>query len=50
MAGLTPTARVPNIDSSTILRFLDRGEDVTVVARTADMFLDGVRAWLETQG
>ncbi len=25
MAGLTPMARVPNIDSSTILRFLDRG-------------------------
>lgn len=25
MAGLTPMARVPNIESSTILRFLDRG-------------------------
>lgn len=25
MAGLTPLARVPNIESSTILRFLDRG-------------------------
>lgn len=25
MAGLTPMARVPNIDDSTILRFLDRG-------------------------
>ena len=25
MAGLTPMARVPNIDPSTILRFLDRG-------------------------
>ena len=25
MAGLTPLARVPNIDPSTILRFLDRG-------------------------
>lgn len=25
LAGLTPTARVPNIHSSTILRFLDRG-------------------------
>ena len=25
MAGLTPTARVPNIDSSTILLLLDRG-------------------------
>ena len=25
MAGLTPMARVPNIDRSTILRFLDRG-------------------------
>ncbi len=25
MAGLTPTARVPNIEHSTILRFLDRG-------------------------
>jgi 4-hydroxy-2-oxoheptanedioate aldolase len=25
MAALTPMARVPNIDSSTILRFLDRG-------------------------
>ena len=25
MAGLTPIARVPNIESSTILRFLDRG-------------------------
>lgn len=25
MAGITPMARVPNIDSSTILRFLDRG-------------------------
>ena len=24
-AGLTPMARVPNIESSTILRFLDRG-------------------------
>ncbi|MFQ6029570.1 MAG: HpcH/HpaI aldolase/citrate lyase family protein [Dehalococcoidia bacterium] len=40
MAGLTPLARVPNIDSSTILRFLDRG----VMGITGPHITNGERA------
>ena len=40
MAGLTPVARVPNIDSSTILRFLDRG----IMGITGPHITNGQRA------
>ena len=40
MAGLTPFARVPNIEDSTILRFLDRG----IMGITGPHIVDGVRA------
>ena len=40
MAGLTPMARVPNIESSTILRFLDRG----IMGVTGPHIINGDRA------
>ena len=40
MAGLTPTARVPNIDDWTILRFLDRG----IMGITGPHITNGERA------
>ena len=40
MAGLTPFARVPNIEDSTILRFLDRG----IMGITGPHIVDGARA------
>ena len=40
MAGLTPMARVPDIESSTILRFLDRG----VMGITGPHITNGARA------
>lgn len=40
MAGLTPMARVPNIESATILRFLDRG----VMGVTGPHITTGARA------
>ena len=40
MAGLTPLARVPNIESSTILRFLDRG----IMGITGPHIIDRERA------
>ncbi|MCI0438825.1 MAG: aldolase/citrate lyase family protein [Chloroflexi bacterium] len=40
MAGLTPMARVPNIESSTILRFLDRG----IMGITGPHIINGERA------
>lgn len=40
MAGLTPMARVPNIESSTILRFLDRG----IMGITGPHIVNGERA------
>lgn len=40
MAGLTPMARVPNIESSTILRFLDRG----IMGITGPHITTGARA------
>ena len=40
MAGLTPMARVPNIESSTILRFLDRG----IMGITGPHIITGERA------
>ncbi len=40
MAGLTPMARVPNIEHSTILRFLDRG----IMGITGPHIIDGERA------
>lgn len=40
MAGLTPFARIPNIDDSTILRFLDRG----IMGITGPHIVDGTRA------
>ena len=40
MAGLTPMARVPNIESSTILRFLDRG----IMGVTGPHIVNGERA------
>lgn len=40
MAGLTPMARVPNIEDSTILRFLDRG----IMGVTGPHIINGERA------
>ena len=40
MAGLTPFARIPNIDDSTILRFLDRG----IMGITGPHIVNGTRA------
>lgn len=40
MAGLTPMARVPNIESATILRFLDRG----IMGITGPHITNGARA------